>query len=770
MLAKYQQLILLLAAVVLAATSGVTTAAQKVINIDYPYVINLMSTKREIQEEGIDNLEIFQNYRLYTTTANVEGKSWSRLRLGFFKTKKQAMDAYKKVVDSYPGAWVTIALEEERINSINTAILLYGPVKRNVVSDSDDEYEVPSVDASSGVGPPKRAVAIVAKPALAPDMDSSPTPDLVAPSDSSEVARSEEPTLTIPTSPLEEQEEITPIYELPTVSTDANDAPSKTSEDLLLMARKAITGGDYSQGIQLSNAILEMPPSPESQDALELLGLARERNGQKAHAKAEYEKYLSLYPEGEDTDRVNQRLAGLVTATSKPTVTTNTQKEKKTPRPSTKWRTVGSLSQFYYHDERSVDEESYRVELSNLVTTFDLSVRGRSDRFDHRVQITGDNGHDFIDNENDGRFSRLFYEVTDKKRNNRLKLGRQDYSKGGVLGRFDGAVLGLGITKKTSVNVATGYLLDIDNYLDFSYVKNRRFLSLNVDLGNQLKDWNISFYGVQQMVDDVVDRQAVGGEVRYFRPTFNVFSILDYDTSYQELNIFLLNANWIKPQQGTLYTTIDIRKVPYLSTSNALQGQPSLTIEELLKLFSEEEVRQLAQDRTATSQTFTFGGSKQLNRFLQGHGQYQVSGDFTINNTSGMPESGGIPEIPASGNNYFFGGQMIGNSILKSGDTSILSLRFGFTEAARDMSINFDTRYPLTSRLRFNPRLRYLHRTGLVNDSKLNTVRLSAKADYQFRSVQFEGELGVDFTSDELSGDVIRSRGLFSYVGYRWDF
>ena len=749
-------------------------SSNKGVNVDYPYVINLMSTKKDIRAEGIDNLEIFQDYRLYTTEANLEGQSWSRLRLGFFKTKKQAMDVYKKLVDAYPGAWVTIALEEERINSINTALSLNGPVKKNVVSDSDDEYMAAPVDASSGIAPPDRSVAASAVTAplsetlaiAVPEAEDIPEavtlPEAMSIADESAVVAPLAATALVSEGEViaEEQQEETKAE---------SESPLSNTEKLLSMAQKAITAGDYAQAIQLTSAILEMPASPESQEALELLGLARERKGQLAHAKAEYEKYLFMYLEGEDAERVNQRLAGLVTATSQPTVVANTQKKKKSRR-STSWRTVGSLSQFYYHDERSIDDENNRVELSSLVTTFDLTSRGRSERFDHRVQITGDNGHDFLDGENDGRFSRLFYEVTDKKRNNRFKIGRQNYSEGGVLGRFDGAVLGLGISKKSSVNIAAGYLLDIDNYLDFEYVKNRRFLSLSVDLGNQIRDWDISFYAMQQMVDDMVDRQAIGGEVRYFRPSFNVFSVLDYDTSYNELNIFLLNANWIKPNQGSLYTTIDIRKVPYLSTSNALQGQPFLTIEDLLQVFSQDQVRQLAQDRTASSQTFTFGGSKQLHGFLKGYGQYQVSGDFTINNTSGMPASGGIPEIPASGNNYFFGGQFIGNSIIKRGDTSILSLRFGLTETARDISLTFDTRYPITQRLRFNPRFRYLNREGLVNDSSLNTIRLSAKADYQVKSVNFEGELGVDFTNDDISGELMRSRGIFAYAGYRWDF
>jgi len=43
----------------------------------------------------------------------------------------------------------------------------------------------------------------------------------------------------------------------------------------------------------------------------ELLGLARERSGQLAHAKAEYEEYLRRYPSGEAAERITRRLATL---------------------------------------------------------------------------------------------------------------------------------------------------------------------------------------------------------------------------------------------------------------------------------------------------------------------------------------------------------------------------------------------------------------------------------------------------------------------------
>ena len=47
-------------------------------------------------------------------------------------------------------------------------------------------------------------------------------------------------------------------------------------------------------------------------EAQELLGLAREKNGQTAHAKAEYQRYLALYPDADGAARVRQRLAALL--------------------------------------------------------------------------------------------------------------------------------------------------------------------------------------------------------------------------------------------------------------------------------------------------------------------------------------------------------------------------------------------------------------------------------------------------------------------------
>ena len=740
--------------------------SEKAVYVDYPYAINLQSTRDPLDKKSIPNLSLFKNHRLYTTTVKLNGQTWTRLRLGFFKTKQNALDAHKKLVKYFPEAWVTIVSENERNDSIKTVIALNGRVLPS--RESAQETDISSQEEGRSELSTLSPLPLLA-PKSTPSVTLSTAAVAVAATDSSTTSEDK-----LPSTPTGSQAAtVAALSSADNTGIEAKDTkiPSTKTGKLLEQARTAFTAGEYQKTIQLTTAILEMPLSSESKDALELLGVARERNGQIAHAKAEYEKYLKLYPEGEDAKRVSQRLAGLVTAASKPTSLANSSNKKKTTR-SASWESVGSFSQYYYRDERSIDEEDNLVDLSQLVTTFDMRSRKRTENYDHRFQITADHAYDFLDDENEGRFSRLYYEMINRNSNNHLKVGRQTYSEGGVLGLFDGGVFGLGVTRKSSVNLAAGYLLDIQDLLDFSYTKDRKFASLSYDVGNEFKDWDISFYIIQQMVNNLEDRQAVGSEIRYFKPTFNIFNLIDYDTSYNTLNIFLLNANWVFPQQGNLYATIDSRKVPYLSTSNALQGQPFESIEDLETIFTEEEIRQLALNRTATSNTFTIGGAKQLNGFMNGHGQYQISGDFTYNTISDMPASGGVPAIPSTGDNYFVGTQFIGSNIFKRGDTSILSLRLGFTDLSNDLTMNFDTRYPIIEKFRFNPRIQYFRREAKNNDNLLTTLRLSAKADYRLlnNKMLIEGEVGYDDTNDQVAGIDTKSNSLFWYLGYRLDF
>ncbi len=94
---------------------------------EYPYVITLtsyMDSNPEPLKPLPKGLEI---YRLYTTGFIKDGKSWRRLRLGFFTTNEQAQQVRQHVKDVYPNAWIDIVSRIEREDSEKTALVLGDP-------------------------------------------------------------------------------------------------------------------------------------------------------------------------------------------------------------------------------------------------------------------------------------------------------------------------------------------------------------------------------------------------------------------------------------------------------------------------------------------------------------------------------------------------------------------------------------------------------------------------------------------------------------------
>jgi len=134
----------------------------------------------------------------------------------------------------------------------------------------------------------------------------------------------------------------------------------KQLDSLMQRAKTDFKNKKYSSSIRYLNALLAAGEHKYSHEALELLGLARQRKGQTAHAVATYEKYLALYPDTDGSDRVRQRLAGLLTATSAPrkNIRMSTTEERGNAT------TYGSLAQYYQNNRTSVDGAGTTTTLS----------------------------------------------------------------------------------------------------------------------------------------------------------------------------------------------------------------------------------------------------------------------------------------------------------------------------------------------------------------------------------------------------------------------
>ncbi|MCK5481342.1 MAG: hypothetical protein KAJ06_09350, partial [Gammaproteobacteria bacterium] len=286
---------------------------------------------------------------------------------------------------------------------------------------------------------------------------------------------------------------------------------------LMETARQAVATKDFSTAIRLYEKVLREGDPAIIPIALEFLGVAREKNGQRAQAKAVYQRYLAEYPAGEAAERVQQRLTGLITAAKRPPGKLREAKAQPGARPD--WQVFGGLSQFYRRDNQTTDldedNELTSVTRSSLTTDLDLSARLRTDAYSVRTRFSGGYEYDFLSDGpgNEARVSTLYARFSNRKRNLHLQPGRQPGNKGGILGRFDGVLFSAGLPKEITLNLVGGY--PVNSSRD-SVDTDRYFFGANVDLKPFGKEWDLNAFIIHQDVEGITDRQAVGGELRYF--------------------------------------------------------------------------------------------------------------------------------------------------------------------------------------------------------------------------------------------------------------
>ena len=685
-----------------AADDIVTSAAART----FPYAINLASSIQTFTAAELPELDILLAYRIYTTQFDKDGKTWNRLRLGFFSTRQDAETVLEKLLPYFPGAWATPVSTEERSESADAVL-----------------------DDSTRRAAPK-------KQQLQPE-----------PSPAARVGGK------VTATELEKLNEL-------------------GSE-----AERLMTDKDYDSAIRIYTKILDYPENSSSRDALEFLGLARERKGQLAQAKAAYDSYLERYPEGEGATRVRQRLAGLLTATKSPKE--KLQAAKGRDQAARDWDVFGGFSQFYRRDENTSqvndDDQLTAVTQSSLSSDLDVTGRLKNGDYDLRTRLTGGYLYDFLNSGEDSEatVSSLYFDATNRSNRLAMRLGRQSRSTGGVLGRFDGLLLDVPITRKLSVSATTGF--PVDSSRD-GFDESQYFYGVNFALEDFFTGWDTNVFVIEQKVEDITDRRAVGGELRYFDVNRSFFTLVDYDIFYKSLNTAQLLGNWTTEGKTSFNIVLDYRNSPILTTSNALQGAvdpttlptdppvPLLTIEEMLAFFTEEELFQFAQDRTATSKLGTLGVSRPITEKLQ------ISGDITLSKLSDTVGSGGVAAVPGTDNEYYYNLQLIGSNLLKEGDITILGLRFIDATTSDTTSLSLNTRYPVTRDFRVNPRFRVDFRKN-DDDTEQFIYRPSARLTYSIkRRFRLEAELGGEWSDREIVTGTSQSESWFLNLGYRADF
>lgn len=386
-------------------------------------------------------------------------------------------------------------------------------------------------------------------------------------------------------------------------------------------ARAAIKRGKHDEAIQLLKKVLKFAENKHSAEAQELVGVARQKSGKIAEARAEYEDYLRRYSSGEGADRVRQRLAGLLTATGPEpeklgaTPAALEPGRGKNGRPAgddeERWSMQGSVSSFYIRDDSyntvkdistapnpNADPDAHRTHQNTLLSNFDLfgTIDDNAKRSKIKLAVTEE--HSLDPQQDKFGVSTATAETMFKEKDLMVRVGRQTRNTGGVIGRFDGGVVSWQWTDFVRLNAVAGS----PNWsrFDTPFKDGKYLFGTSVDFGKVLGGLETSLFAIQQNDRTVIDRQAIGAEFRYFDKSKTALGTIDYDVHFLQLNAAIFSGSWMFEDKSTLTTALDYRKVPYLSSWNALQGQPFLTLYDMLKFTSQDQVRQLAIDRTPT--------------------------------------------------------------------------------------------------------------------------------------------------------------------------
>jgi tetratricopeptide (TPR) repeat protein len=300
--------------------------------------------------------------------------------------------------------------------------------------------------------------------------------------------------------------------------------------ELLDSARNALLDGNTAAAIDAYRQVLQAPGAHRA-EARELLGLAYERAGRPALARAEYESYLREFPDAPGRAGVQQRLNGLVMAGAVPREALRSASSVEQGR----WETASGFAQYYRRDINRFDEDQEEITtLSALLTDIDFSVARHGDRLDLSTRVTLSHMYDLLGEAEDGpgdqeRISYAHFDVASNRQDWDLRLGRQSLHNWGVLGRFDGAHFSYGWAADRELHVVAGY--PVESTRD-TLETDRQFYGIAVEFDDFVGRWDLTPYVSAETIETIDSRMAVGAELRYFDDRRSFTSMLDYDTDF----------------------------------------------------------------------------------------------------------------------------------------------------------------------------------------------------------------------------------------------
>jgi tetratricopeptide (TPR) repeat protein len=552
------------------------------------------------------------------------------------------------------------------------------------------------------------------------------------------------------------------------------------SEARLAQARRLMDGGEHTAAIALLEAVLALPPHAQTAAAQALIGEARWRQGDPERARAEFELYLKLYPQGADAARAREALQTLAPAAPQdPAADRNA-----TPAATT--TLTGSLASFYYGGQSKVRTLDFQdsplsglpelvsdatlsgTDQEQLISSVDVNWRRRDAGSDLRLVLRDTYSRDLLrPSRTKNKLSALYADYKSLAQGYSVRLGRQTPTGGGVMGRFDGVQLGYRFSPKSKWRVAAVAGEPTDRLLDAS----RRFWGVSVEADELLRGFGGTLYTLQQKIDGEVDRRAVGTELRLLAGPVSAIGSFDYDTTLHGTNIASLQATWQWQDNTVVNVLYDRRATPMLMLGNSLFFQNPVILTQARTLRELLLTQNLAALRTQVRDTTAFSTQAMVSITRPLSPSWQLGGDVRLTNVGALLP---VPDIlpqgqPGTGNVWSSGVQLIGTNLYSARDTHVLLLTLLKGPSYRGQLWSYNNSTALGEGWQLEPSLRFYLQT---DDTGLKSRRWSPGLRVSKRLIQkfvLEAELSTEFSRTTGPNRHESSSRSFYYVGGRYE-
>ncbi len=559
-----------------------------------------------------------------------------------------------------------------------------------------------------------------------------------------------------------------PAAPSPQVEVNVADADGQGAA-LLAKAQAAFKEARYQEAVDACNQALMLPPNPSTPAAQELIGMAWEALKQPAKARSEYQLYQKLYPQGEAAQRVAQRLAALGVAVAQADGTGLKPNKKRLSA-------TGSVSQYYYGGQTKTDSlvniatgidqnTLTRTNQSVLVSSWDATGRYESEDSIVKLVMRGSHSDNLATasaqtSATQGLISAAYVDYRDTKSRMDFRVGRQSAIGGSLFGLFDGVSMAMPFGEKYKVDAMLGVPANT-----LVNAPQQAMAGVMLEADNLFEHWGGNLSLVEQTTEGISDRRAVGAEVRYFGESLSMYTQIDYDLNFNEINALTLQGSFQGPYDTTVTLLLDDRKAPSLQLSDALISQPGTSLQTLLQTNSLATVQGYALATAAQARQTMVSLSRALSSKWQG------SMDMRYSEVGALPAVGNFQAQPATGAQYNLSFQLTGSNLYSSRDINGFNLSFisSDTMSGTQLAYNNLTGF-MGNKFSLEPSIRYYTQTDNTQ-TKISRISPGLRLSYKLSDrANLMAETIYETSKTDGATNHETSESYFFYLGYRYDF